>query len=156
MGGRALGERLPGGEAVAGFADVPAEAFAVPVFDEVEEPDPAVLDGPDFGAVGGPAHIGRVGDDAAVVGLGRGEGGAVRGKQPVGAHEAPDGSPAHRPPLFPSPPRRLRPTLCPATQWRRAWTLRWPSPMKGEAARSARMRARRASSSSTVFGPRLA
>ena len=60
------------------------------MFEEVEEPDPAVLDGPDFGAVGGPAHIGRIGGDAAVVGLGRGEGGAVRGEQAGGAHEAQD------------------------------------------------------------------
>ena len=51
--GDGLGQRLPGGEAVADFADVPAQAFAVPMFDEVEEPDPAILGGPDFGAVGG-------------------------------------------------------------------------------------------------------
>ena len=50
-----LGDGFPGGEAAAGFADVPAEAFAVPMLDEVEEPDPAVVGGPDFGAVGGPS-----------------------------------------------------------------------------------------------------
>src|SRR5205085_10562754 len=48
-GGDGLGERFPGGVAVADFADVPAQAFAVPVFEEVEEPDPAVLGGPAFG-----------------------------------------------------------------------------------------------------------
>ena len=83
-----LGEGFPGGEAVAGFADVPAEAYAVPVLDEVEEPDPAVVGGPDFGAVGGPAEIGGVGDDAAVVGFGGGKGAAVRGKEAVRAQEA--------------------------------------------------------------------
>ena len=88
--GEGLGEGFPGGAAVAGFADVPAQAFAVPGFDEVEEPDPAVLDGPDFGAVGGPAQIGRGSGDAAVVGLGRDEGGAVRGKEASGAQEAQD------------------------------------------------------------------
>ena len=53
-GGDGLGQRLPGGAAVADFADVPAETFAVPMLEEVEEADPAVFVGPDLGAVGGP------------------------------------------------------------------------------------------------------
>ena len=86
--GEGLGQGFPGGEAVADFADGPAETFAVPVLDEVAEPDPAVVAGPDFGPVGGPAQIGGGGGAAAVVGLGRGGGGAVRGEQAVCAPEA--------------------------------------------------------------------
>ena len=36
-----MGEGFPGGETVADFADVPAEAFAVPVLDEPLGPEPA-------------------------------------------------------------------------------------------------------------------
>jgi len=44
-----------------------AETLVVPVFDGREEPQPAVVHGPDFGVGGGPAHVGGVGGDAAVV-----------------------------------------------------------------------------------------
>src|SRR5947209_18861365 len=45
---------LDGGVAIAALGDVPAERLGVPVFDDAEQPDLAVLDGDDLGRVGGP------------------------------------------------------------------------------------------------------
>ena len=59
-----LGDGFVGGETVPAFADVVAEALGVPVLDGREQAEPAVVDGPHFRTIGGPAHIGRVGDDA--------------------------------------------------------------------------------------------
>ena len=82
------GDGFVGGEAVAALADVGAEALGVPVFEGREPPQPAVGGGPDFRAVGGPAHVGRGGGDATVVGLGRRGRRAMRGEEPVGAPQA--------------------------------------------------------------------
>ena len=85
-----LGDRFVGGEAVADFADMVAEALGIPVFERGEAPQPAVVGGPDFRTVGGPAHVGCVGDNAAVVRFGRHGGRAVRREQVVVAHQAQD------------------------------------------------------------------
>lgn len=57
--GDRLGDRLIGGEAIPAFADMVAEALGVPVFEDAEQPQPAVVGGPHFCAIGGPAHMGR-------------------------------------------------------------------------------------------------
>ena len=49
---------------------------------------------------------------------------------------------------------RLRETRTPSIARSRAHTLRWPSPVQGERARSARMAASRAMSEMAGFGPR--
>ena len=67
-----------------------AEALGIPVFERGEAPQPAVVGGPDFRTVGGPAHVGCVGDNAAVVRFGRHGGRAVRREQVVVAHQAQD------------------------------------------------------------------
>ena len=69
--GERLSDRFVSGEAIAAFADVVAEALGVPMLDGREQPQPALIDGPHFRAIGGPAHVGRVGGDAAVVRFGR-------------------------------------------------------------------------------------
>ena len=40
---------LDGGVAIAAFGDVPAQRFGVPVLDDAEQPDLAVLNGDDLG-----------------------------------------------------------------------------------------------------------
>jgi hypothetical protein len=85
-----LGDRLVGGEAVANFADMVPEALGIPVFERGEAPQPAVRGGLDFRTVDGPAHVGRVGDDASVVRFGRHGGRAVRREQVMLANQAQD------------------------------------------------------------------
>ena len=78
---------LGGFEAGADLADVPAEEFGVPVLDDAEQPDLAILHGDDLGGVGGPHDVRCRGDDVAVV---RGVGaaaGAVRRQQRVLPHQ---------------------------------------------------------------------
>src|SRR3954463_13241293 len=81
------GDGLGGFEAGADLADVPAEEFGVPMLDDAEQPDLAVLYGDDLGGVGGPQDVRCRGDDVTVV---RGVGaaaGAVRRQQRVLAHQ---------------------------------------------------------------------
>ena len=66
------------------------KALGIPVLEGGEAPQPAVLGGPDFCAVGGPAHIGCIGDDTTVVGFGRHYGRAVRREQVVVTHQTQD------------------------------------------------------------------
>jgi hypothetical protein len=42
-------DRLDGGVAIAALGDVPAQRFGIPVFDDAEQPDLAILDGGDLG-----------------------------------------------------------------------------------------------------------
>ena len=74
----------------AALAHVPAEGFGVPVLGDGEEPDLAVADGGDLGGVGRPHEVRRLGDDAAVVRLGRAALRAVRRQQGVLAHQPQD------------------------------------------------------------------
>ena len=62
---------------------MPSEGFGVPVLHRGEEPDLAVAQGRDPGAVGGPHHVRRVGDDLAVVLGGGPQPRAVRREQGV-------------------------------------------------------------------------
>src|SRR3954464_14199382 len=81
-------ESLTGGEAVGLFGDVPAEHLSVPVLDDHEEGDVAVLNGWDHGRVRAPHHAGRVGGDASGVVVDRPLRTAVRREQGILAHEA--------------------------------------------------------------------
>ena len=81
-------ESLGGGEAVGLFGDVPAERLGVPVLDDHEEGDVAVLNGRDHRRVRAPHHAGRVGGDASVVVVDRPLRAAVRREQSILAHEA--------------------------------------------------------------------
>src|SRR5881398_3912313 len=81
-------ESLGGSEAVGLFGDVPAERLGVPVLDDHEEGDVAVLNGRDYGRVCAPHHTGRVGGDTSVVVVGRPLRAAVRREQSILAHEA--------------------------------------------------------------------
>src|SRR3954454_9093755 len=56
-------ESLGGSEAVGLFGDVPAEHLGVPVLDDHEEGDVAVLNGWDHRRVRAPHHAGRIGGD---------------------------------------------------------------------------------------------
>src|SRR4051812_10611443 len=82
-------ESLGGGEAVGLFGDVPAEHLGVPVLDDHEEGDVAVLNGWDHRRVRAPHDTGRVGGDASVVVVGRPLRAAVRREQSILAHERP-------------------------------------------------------------------
>src|SRR3954467_11326711 len=68
--------------------DVPAERLGVPVLDDHEEGDVAVLNGWDHRRVRAPHHAGRVGGDSSVVVVGRPLRAAVRREQSILAHEA--------------------------------------------------------------------
>src|SRR3954469_3284963 len=81
-------DSLGGGEAVGLFGDVPAEHLGVPVLDDHEEGDVAVLNGRDHRRVRAPHHAGRVGGDASVVVVDRPLRAAVRREQSILAHEA--------------------------------------------------------------------
>src|SRR3954453_14968555 len=80
-------ESLGGSEAVGLFGDVPAERLGVPVLDDHEEGDVAVLDGRDHGRVRAPHHAGRVSGDASVMVVDRPLRAAVRREQSILAHE---------------------------------------------------------------------
>jgi hypothetical protein len=82
------GDGLGGFEARADLADVPAEEFGVPVLDDAEQPDLAVLHGDDLGCVGGPHDVRHLGDDVAVVRAVGAAAGTVRRQQRVLAHQA--------------------------------------------------------------------
>lgn len=73
-------------EAVAALADGVAEALGAPRVDGRGRPPPGVVAGPHFRVIGGPAHRGRGGDDAAIVRLGRRGCHAVRRGQGRGRH----------------------------------------------------------------------
>ena len=81
-------DSLGGGEAVGLFGDVPAERLGVPVLDDHEEGDVAVLNGWDHRRVRAPHHAGRVGGDSSIVVVGRPLRAAVRREQSILAHEA--------------------------------------------------------------------
>src|SRR3954447_20463164 len=81
-------ESLSGGEAIGLFGDVPAEHLSVPVLDDHEEGDVAVLNGWDHGRVRAPHHAGRIGGDASGVVVDRPLRAAVRREQSILAHEA--------------------------------------------------------------------
>src|SRR5690349_24585027 len=81
-------ESLSGGEAVGLFGDVPAERLSIPVLDDHEEGDVAVLNGRDYGRIRAPHHAGRVGGDTSVVVVDRPLRAAVRREQSILAHEA--------------------------------------------------------------------
>jgi hypothetical protein len=69
---------------------MPAEGFGAPRLYLGEEPDLAVPQGRDLGAVGGPHHVRRVGHDPAVVVLFGAWPGPMRREQGVRAHQPQD------------------------------------------------------------------
>src|SRR3954449_5124343 len=75
-------------EAVGLFGDVPAERLGIPVLDDHEEGDVAILNGRDHRRVRAPHHAGRVGGDASVVVVDWPLRAAVRREQSILAHEA--------------------------------------------------------------------
>lgn len=84
--GERLGDRLVSSETITALADVMTETLGIPVFDGGKQTQPAIVDGPHFRAIGGPAHVGRVGGDAAIMCFGRRWRRAVRRKQAILAH----------------------------------------------------------------------
>jgi hypothetical protein len=59
---------LGSGVTIADFGNVPSYPFGVPVFDDGEQSDFAILDSRDLGRVGAPHQVWRGGGDAAVMG----------------------------------------------------------------------------------------
>jgi hypothetical protein len=58
---------LDRGVAIAALRDMPAQRLGVPVLDNAEQPDLAILDGDDLGRIGRPHQVRRLGDDLPVV-----------------------------------------------------------------------------------------
>src|SRR5918992_479312 len=91
-------------EAGAELRHVPAEQLGVPVLGDAEQPDLAILDGGDLGAVAGPHDVRRRGDDVPVVRpVGPGSG-PMRRQQGVLAHQ-----PQHAPARHPDAVHRAQP-----------------------------------------------
>lgn len=134
-----LSDGLQRREPVALLRHMDAHALAVPVLDGREDPHPAVVEGDGTGAVGAPEDIGGVGGDGSLWAEGS-------------AGEWRDGE--SRPCSRLRRSTRLRATRIPSRTRRRPQTLRWPSPVNGERARSARMAARSAVSEIVGLGPR--
>src|SRR5271165_2776048 len=59
-------DRLRSGVAVAALDNIPAQHFRIPVLDDAEQPDFAVLHGDDLRRIGRPHHVGSVSDDMPV------------------------------------------------------------------------------------------
>src|ERR1035437_4642115 len=78
---------LNGGVAIADLGDVPSHRFGIPVLDDGEEPDFAVLHGRDLCRVGAPHKVRRVGGDATVMGFTSARQEAVRRQQTVLPHQ---------------------------------------------------------------------
>src|SRR5450756_511787 len=78
---------LSGGVAIADLGDVPSHPFGIPVLEDGEEPDFAVLHGRDLCRVGAPHQVRRVGGDAAVMGFTPARQVAVRRQQAVLPHQ---------------------------------------------------------------------
>jgi len=78
---------LGGLEAGATFGDMPTDQFGIPVFDDAEQPDLAVVHGGDLGGVGRPHHIRRLGDDVALMRRLGARAGTMRRQQGMSTHD---------------------------------------------------------------------
>src|SRR5271165_1624903 len=74
-------------EAGSAFGDVPAEQFGIPMLDDAEQPDLAILDAGNLGGVSRPHDIRRVGDDVPIVWRIVARAGAMRRQQGVLTHQ---------------------------------------------------------------------
>ena len=99
------GNRLQRGITVTLFADMPPDAFGVPVVHGGEDPDPSLFGGENPGAIGPPHQVRRQSGDFAVMTLGR-LGPAPEGrKQLVLPHQAQDPLAGHAHAIAHSQPR---------------------------------------------------
>ena len=136
-----LGNWLQGREAVADLGGMDADAAGIEMIDGREYPDPVFIDGLDADAIGAPISLGR-----------------CMARVPSCSTGAPCGRRCGESNEFSRIRRntRPRPTRMLPRRRNRAQTLRGPSPVKGEAARSSRMAVRRSASDPFGFGPRRA
>lgn len=87
LGQQALDDRLQGGEAVADFDRMDADAAGIAMIDSREHPDPAFIDGLDANAVGAPHLVRAIRGDRPIMQRRHALGPAMRREQLVLAHQ---------------------------------------------------------------------